>query len=1101
MSDLIVEVISPQVKKQIDEIVTELAKTAENVDRLSKQFKKITVPSDLDKKFKEMSKQVGKSNEALLKSVEIKKDINKRYKDVAVSAKGVAKESKGIQTSLKGVSKEAGKAEGSFKKMIGLVAKFTGALSLIALARSAFNFTKEALELGQQAKGVEFAFRNIGDEATNAFNRIKQSTKGLVSDLDIKKTVVEFDNFKLKADELDSILEFVTIRSLQTGQSFDSLRSSASEAITKESVLRADNLGLSQKELNAELDKGATFMEAFGAIAKREIVRAGGIIDGAANKSQKFAVRLENAKLRLGQIVEQSGAISFFQSLGIAILDVVAPAKQLSDELKNEQIEINSLVTQITDVNVANDERERLLTKLKSEYPQFLKFLKDEKTDNDSLASALDDINQQYIKRIALQTQQEKIEKLLSKAGERTFDVAKKQVDVNRELSKINTQLLGGAINLTNKSFQERFKLITDSLSANAKFSTSVKSNVTTALNDEAKALRRLANLRIDEGTAKRRLGKTNEKLQNEEALLNELEQSLGATLKDINALFEVNTGAKNKNAGASEDLEDQEKKLNQRLKDQLDLKKTLAEREIAVQDEILSSTESTEAEKILANEIAVQKRIEIAEAERDFLLANDNLTALGRRLVEEKFANTKAEIIRQSEAKITGIINSETNRREKIKDETLSKEIQDIKDQARERINEIRTQSNDELEALKEALTSKTITIEEFTEKERKIKAKALKKELETKLFFLEKELEAQKAAGKDTTSQIAAIQAIRKQINEADVDDFIQSEEDKKDAAKAIQGELFGFLEELTGVSSNTFQTLFDALDNLGEKLKNGEEDWEDWGEAIDAVLGIATNVFSVITSLSNERLETQLRQLEQQRDLELAFAGDNKAARTQIEEDFTKKQAEIKKKQAKNERKAALFDIGINTARGVVAALTSSPPNVPLSIFIGALGLAKLAFVASQPLPEFLKDGARNFEGGMAVVNDAPGSLFREIIRTPDGNTIMPQGRNVLTYLPKGSDVYTAKESKNMLDLAGGMALYDFGNLLHPHIPTMPDISFSGLTEQQMERVMKKTLAKMPVNVTQLNKNGLQTYTMNGHSRLKQLENEVTFKGVNV
>jgi predicted aspartyl protease len=67
-----------------------------------------------------------------------------------------------------------------------------------------------------------------------------------------------------------------------------------------------------------------------------------------------------------------------------------------------------------------------------------------------------------------------------------------------------------------------------------------------------------------------------------------------------------------------------------------------------------------------------------------------------------------------------------------------------------------------------------------------------------------------------------------------------------------------------------------------------------------------------------------------------------------------------AEEKTKQARQDKALALFEIGINTAKGFISALALTPPNPILAAFIAASGLAEAAVVASKPIPKFAQGG---------------------------------------------------------------------------------------------------------------------------------------------
>lgn len=58
-----------------------------------------------------------------------------------------------------------------------------------------------------------------------------------------------------------------------------------------------------------------------------------------------------------------------------------------------------------------------------------------------------------------------------------------------------------------------------------------------------------------------------------------------------------------------------------------------------------------------------------------------------------------------------------------------------------------------------------------------------------------------------------------------------------------------------------------------------------------------------------------------------------------------------------------------------------------------------------------------------GGLAMVNDQKGSNYEELIETKDGNRFIPKGRDVVLDLPKGSKVFPALQTKNLLKYAKG------------------------------------------------------------------------------
>ena len=235
--------------------------------------------------------------------------------------------------------RKVGQYPTTFTPAIGAIRQLVGAFGLVEGLRIGFDFTKESLDLAREAKGVEFAFARLGEEGQEAFEKVRESTRGLLSDLDIRRSLVEFDNFNISLAETDTLFEFLSVRAAQTGQSVDKLKDSLVEGLSKESKLRIDNLGISASELNDELSKTPDFVQAVANIAKREVAEAGDILDSAANSQEQFNAALENAKIAFGELVAGDG-FNFFSLLTDQI-------SKITQGIKLFQIAIDSAKTGI----------------------------------------------------------------------------------------------------------------------------------------------------------------------------------------------------------------------------------------------------------------------------------------------------------------------------------------------------------------------------------------------------------------------------------------------------------------------------------------------------------------------------------------------------------------------------------------------------------------------------------------------------------------------------------------------------------------------------------------------------------------------------------
>lgn len=304
--------------------------------------------------------------------------------------------------------------------------------------------------------------------------------------------------------------------------------------------------------------------------------------------------------------------------------------------------------------------------------------------------------------------------------------------------------------------------------------------------------------------------------------------------------------------------------------------------------------------------------------------------------------------------------------------------------------------------------------------------------------------------------------------------------SPEEQAEAINELKGALGG-LESALGLSSGTFQNLFDQI----------EQGFSDSGETAQAFADLAVGALSLITEASNQRLENQLVNLEKEKELTLTFAGDSAAAKEQIELRFAEKEKAIKRKQAENNKQQALFEIASGTAVAIVKAL----PNIPLSIAIGAIGLAQAAVVASQKIPEF-KDGVRDFSGGTALINE----VRDEVVTTPDGSVYRPKGRNLLVDLPQGANVYSSEQEfqSELKDMLGENGINGYGSAIYGN-PITPNVMVnSGITKEEMSTIMAETLAMQPVNTLAMDKSGFQAYTEQGHTKRINRNNRFSFKG---
>lgn len=102
-----------------------------------------------------------------------------------------------------------------------------------------------------------------------------------------------------------------------------------------------------------------------------------------------------------------------------------------------------------------------------------------------------------------------------------------------------------------------------------------------------------------------------------------------------------------------------------------------------------------------------------------------------------------------------------------------------------------------------------------------------------------------------------------------------------------------------------------------------------------------------------------------------------------------------------------------IGIYASDNVTSAVTGWVAALPTKHVINIV--ANVADKVSKVLG-FAK-GTDFHPGGLALVNDQKGPTYRELVTLPDGTSFIPQGRNVMLPLPRGSKVLPAGKTKQL------------------------------------------------------------------------------------
>ena len=208
------------------------------------------------------------------------------------------------------------------------------------------------------------------------------------------------------------------------------------------------------------------------------------------------------------------------------------------------------------------------------------------------------------------------------------------------------------------------------------------------------------------------------------------------------------------------------------------------------------------------------------------------------------------------------------------------------------------------------------------------------------------------------------------------------------------------------------STFDKLIMGAETFGEKFK----------VTFLAITELAQEAFNKISEMSRKNFEEEYSRLEAQKENQLKFAGDSATAREEIERQYEERKKEIQNREAKRAKELAIFNAVINTAQAVVAAL----PNIPMSIAVGLIGAAEIAYISSQNVPQYWT-GTENAKEGWALTQERGA----EVITDKSGKikTLGNDKGAQMTYMSAGDKVYKSHEdyinkelSKNGVDPIG-------------------------------------------------------------------------------
>ncbi len=205
---------------------------------------------------------------------------------------------------------------------------------------------------------------------------------------------------------------------------------------------------------------------------------------------------------------------------------------------------------------------------------------------------------------------------------------------------------------------------------------------------------------------------------------------------------------------------------------------------------------------------------------------------------------------------------------------------------------------------------------------------------------------------------------------------------EKRNQEAAEAEKEKWLSVAEELV----STIQSIYGSLLDISANQTNAEIALiKKQQQAQFEALGIAEET-------EKEKLQRELKEAQEKGEQETAVEKEKALMRLKIEEDNQKKIDKLNYEQAKKEKELAIFNATIAMLTAVIKAFANPGgwPGVALSGLALATGIAQIAAIQSQPLPEYASGTTEITEDHIARVHQGEiivPKTFSEGIRNGD------------------------------------------------------------------------------------------------------------------
>lgn len=643
-------------------------------------------------------------------------------------------------------------------------------------------------------------------------------------------------------------------------------------------------------------------------------------IKSGVSLSQEYAIKNENVAAGLEKIGKKinSSLMGLSNMVGLdRFVNRLAEYTELplSQALETQRLQLAVLTAKLQEASLQEEERVKIIRQLKNEYPEYLGHLNEEGESNASLFKALEETNQAFKERIRLRSVEEVALKARKRLTEAEIDLMKAEDNFRLQIEKNRGRL----IKAEGETLEDFGKRVAKNLPF-APMATSVQRFGYAAQQYE-----------IHLRNVKQRTTEFNDaiRIQNSELALSGI-PAVTKQLLDLKAKTEEALKPREKNASGSGTIpiptkEEVEAALKarddafKRMLDQLDLAQK--EEETYQANAFASGTINEE-----------QYQQALSQIQKSFLLQRllaykGQLSLVGAAETEKRDELIKG--ITDTNLRIAQL-DVELAKSQKANLDVMSdeldlylKDVQAASDKAYLALKEVNALElrNRRAQLDLDVVTAEDGSVDELDAKIRKIWTEAFDKFESPELSMEEKLLVAAEAEQAEFD--------LKKEY----LDRW------KKDAEKTNEE----IEEHRLRVAEASFQGI-SAVANTFNALRNANQQKE----------------LDTERQLMDQKKATLDKQLEQKLISEETY----RTELAKLEDQYRRKEREIKTQQFKRQRNADALQAGINTALAVSRALTIDPTGV-MAIIAGIAGAAQVAAILATPVPVFAK-GKYNVQG---------------------------------------------------------------------------------------------------------------------------------------